>query len=155
MIKALNTYAMPVVAFSFGIIKWSDTELLALNRSIRVQFTKHLTNHPNSSIEKFHLPRSKVRRGVQDLLTLHNNQISSLRTFFYQATETSSLHKSVVETDKNHTPLQLSNKDFNPHTNTIHDQDKQRTWTSKEQHGRYVANIPQEQKGTCSPSKTR
>ncbi|KAJ8914928.1 hypothetical protein NQ315_016082 [Exocentrus adspersus] len=39
-ITAINSYAIPVVAWSFGVIKWSTTELDDLNRTMRVCFTK-------------------------------------------------------------------------------------------------------------------
>jgi hypothetical protein len=40
LIKAVNTYAVPLLTYSFGIIKWSKTNLQNINIQTRVLFTK-------------------------------------------------------------------------------------------------------------------
>jgi hypothetical protein len=40
LIKAVNTYAVPLLTYSFGVIKWSKTNLQNINIQTRVLFTK-------------------------------------------------------------------------------------------------------------------
>jgi hypothetical protein len=46
LIKAVNTYAVPLLTYSFGVIKWSKTNLQNLNIKTRVLFTKFSKHHP-------------------------------------------------------------------------------------------------------------
>jgi hypothetical protein len=39
LIKAVNTYAVPLLTYSFGVIKWSKTNLQNINVKTRVLFT--------------------------------------------------------------------------------------------------------------------
>jgi hypothetical protein len=57
LIKAVNTYAVPLLTYSFGVIKWSKTNLQNINIKTRVLFTKFSKHHPKSAIERFNLPR--------------------------------------------------------------------------------------------------
>ncbi|XP_031333830.1 uncharacterized protein LOC116163840 [Photinus pyralis] len=56
LFKAVNTYAIPTLTYSFGIIKWTDTDLENINILTRAQLTKHrklgtyiLTRQKNAS----------------------------------------------------------------------------------------------------------
>jgi hypothetical protein len=55
LIKAVNTYAVPLLTYSFGVIKWSKTNLQNINIKTRVLFTKFSKHHPKSAIERFNL----------------------------------------------------------------------------------------------------
>jgi hypothetical protein len=63
LIKAVNTYAVPLLTYSFGVIKWSKTNLQNINIKTRVLFTKFSKHHPKSAIERFNLPRENGGRG--------------------------------------------------------------------------------------------
>jgi hypothetical protein len=67
LIKAVNTYAVPLLTYSFGVIKWSKTNLQNINIKTRVLFTKFSNHHPKSAIEKFNLPRENGGRGFSNL----------------------------------------------------------------------------------------
>jgi hypothetical protein len=69
-IAAINTYAVPVLAYSFGIIKWTQTDIHALEILTRTTLTKHRMHHPKSAIERVTLPREKGVRGLTDLNNL-------------------------------------------------------------------------------------
>jgi hypothetical protein len=105
--KAINTYAIPVFTYSFGIIKWSPTDIKNLNIKIRTLFTKYNKHHPKSALERICLSRKYRERGILSLQFLLNNQISKFQTYFNIKKDTSLLHKAVVEADKNYTPLKL------------------------------------------------
>jgi hypothetical protein len=82
LIKAVNTYAVPLLTYSFGVIKWSKTNLQNINIQTRVLFTKFCKHHPKSAIERFNLPRENGGRGFSNLEILQHNQIASLKNYF-------------------------------------------------------------------------
>lgn len=143
IVKAINTYAIPILTYTFGIIKWSQTDLIKLQRTINTTMTAHRKHHPRSCIQRLTLPRSEGGRGIIDIVNLHNKQISTLRNFFHDRAETSSLHQAIVQNDKKHTPLNLKN--HNPQRNeTITDaKDKVATWKQKSLHGRHYQDLQQ------------
>jgi hypothetical protein len=70
------------LTYSFGIIKWSKTNLQNINIQTRVLFTKFCKHHPKSAIERFNLPRENGGRGFSNLEILQHNQIASLKNYF-------------------------------------------------------------------------
>jgi len=45
-IKRINTYATPVPNFSFGIVKWTPTDLENLQTKVRTLLTRYRFHHP-------------------------------------------------------------------------------------------------------------
>ncbi|XP_067139882.1 uncharacterized protein [Centruroides vittatus] len=136
-VKAINTYVIPVLTYSFGVIHWTHTDLEQLQRKTRTTLTKHKQHHPKSATERLTLPRKDGGRGLIDIVNLHYKQIQSLREFFYKKQETSQLHKAVTLADSNNTPLNLHSHhmDTTQHIKSI-DTIKQ-SWARKALHGRH------------------
>ena len=136
-IKAINTFAIPVLTYSFGIVHWSQTDLKKHQRLINTHMTKYRKHHPRSCIQRLTLPRHEGGRGLIDIQNLHNKQITTLRSFFHKTAQNSLLHKSIVLADIKHTPLNL--KDPTPQSNetiTLPHQ-KLQAWLQKSLHGRH------------------
>jgi len=68
MIKAINTYATPVLTFSFGIVKWTPTDLENLQTKMRTLLTRYRFHNPRAAKERLTLPRQTGGRGLNDLL---------------------------------------------------------------------------------------
>src|SRR5699024_4785687 len=141
LMKAINTYAVPLLTYSFGIIKWSKTDIENLNIAVRTLFSKFRKHHPKSSIERFSLPRENGGRGFFHLQNLKNKQINLMRKYFLQNKTNSHLIATITKADKNYTPLNLSNDTItlpiltpNAIINTI----KQKTL-----HGRFMNEVEQ------------
>jgi hypothetical protein len=49
---AINSWATPVLAYTFGVIDWSDTDLESLNRKTRVLLMKYRNHHPKACTER-------------------------------------------------------------------------------------------------------
>jgi hypothetical protein len=49
MFKAINTYAIPVLTFSFGIIKWMHADLENLQIKTRALLTRYRIRHPHTT----------------------------------------------------------------------------------------------------------
>jgi hypothetical protein len=108
LIKAVNTYAVPLLTYSFGVIKWSKTNLQNINIKTRVLFTKFSKHHPKSAIERFNLPRENGGRGFSNLEILLKNQIASLKNYFLNRARDNTFFNALVLADKGYTPLNLS-----------------------------------------------
>lgn len=132
--KAINTYAIPILTYSFGIINWTKTDIDNLERTTRRQLTKHRKLHPNSCTQRLTIPRLQGGRGFIDIQNLHNSQISTLRQFFH--THTSDLHKAIVLADKHYTPLNLQNTEITITQTTV--DEKKTIWAQKQLHGKHL-----------------
>jgi hypothetical protein len=140
--KAINTHALTVLSYSFGIIKWSRTDLEAAERRLRKVLTKSRKHHPISSVERVTLPREMGGRGITDIVNAWQKQIRDLRDYFHKkAAEGDELLRAVTEAD-NTTPLNLQIADLD--INIVTAQEKISRWMSKELHGRHINEVNQE-----------
>ncbi|KAJ3660258.1 hypothetical protein Zmor_004714 [Zophobas morio] len=119
LMKAVNTFCVPLLTYSFGVIKWSKTDLENLNIATRKIFTQYRRHHPKSSIERFSLPRQNGGRGFQNLENLYQRQISDLKKYFLKRAERNEMFRTITRADLNHTPLNLSNTEEIHTPNTI------------------------------------
>lgn len=135
LFKAINTYAIPVLTYSFGIIRWTVTELNTIQRKIRTTLTKYRVHHPKSCVERMTLPRKLGGRGLADLQLLHENQIKSLRRYFHDKVDDSDLLRAITSVDETYTPmkLQMPEIEMTAKTNTQKIED----WALKALHGKY------------------
>jgi hypothetical protein len=110
LVKAINTYAVSTLTYSFGVMKWNKDELESLRVGINKIMTRNRQHHPRASKERMTLPRNEGGRGLIDLHVLHRNQIANLRDYFQKKAQTSVLHAAIVEIGKKYTPLNLSSQ---------------------------------------------
>jgi hypothetical protein len=82
MIKAINTYATPILTFSFGIAKWMSTDLENLQAKTRVLLTSYRFHHPHAAKARLILPQQMVGRSLIDITRLHDKQVKLLQTYF-------------------------------------------------------------------------
>nr|CAI5866712.1 unnamed protein product [Callosobruchus analis] len=80
--KAINTFAIPVLTYSFDIIKWSHTDIENIHILIRSELTKHRMSHPNACKERLTINTKQGGRGIIDIQSLHTRQIKLLRKCF-------------------------------------------------------------------------
>jgi hypothetical protein len=97
-----------LLTYSFGVIKWSKTNLQNINIKTRVLFTKFSKHHRKSAIERFNLPRENSDRGFSNLEILQHNQIASLKNYFLNRARDNTFFNALVSADKGYTPLILS-----------------------------------------------
>ncbi|CAK1584157.1 unnamed protein product [Parnassius mnemosyne] len=124
-IRAYNSWVIPSLLYTFGITRWSQTELDDLDRRVRTLMTTHRMHHPRSSVMRLYLPRKDGGRGLLNIKNLHNREVYNLRDYFIKKKDTSRIHSDVVINDKSLTPLNMSAKDWQrPHTMTIDERKK-------------------------------
>jgi len=63
--------------------------------------------HPKSVIERLTLPRYKGGRGIVNLNSLRNRQVTNIRKLFQRMKEKTTLHKAVVAADRGITTVLL------------------------------------------------
>ncbi|CAH2094088.1 unnamed protein product [Euphydryas editha] len=143
-IKAINTYAIPTLTYSFGIINWTKTELKNLQRMINTSMTKHRKHHPRSCVQRLTLPRKEGGRGIIDITNLHNKQITTLRKYFHSKSTTSELHKAIVFSDRKYTPLNMCDRTTQSNERQTDGRTKVAEWARKSLHGRHHHDLIQQ-----------
>ena len=144
LIKALNTFAIPILTYTFGIIKWSNSNIEQIERLTRTTLTKHNNLHPKSAIERLTIKRKNGGRGLIDIKHLWQKQIHNLSTFFYTKAQSSNIHKSIVENDFKYTPLNLNEyQNIENPTNIDVQKKKIEEWKKKVMHGRHPNDLQQ------------
>ena len=107
IIKAINTFAIPVLTYSFGIVKWSYTDLKTMQRKIRTVLTRHCYHHPKAAVERTVLPRHEGGRGITDITNLHDCQVMKMRRYFHEKKDKCKLIAAIVQADNGLTPIKL------------------------------------------------
>lgn len=74
-VEATNVLAVPVLLYSFGVLKWNVDELKNLDRETRKLMNIHRSLHPKSSIQRIYLPRDQGGRGLLGLEYLHDRVV--------------------------------------------------------------------------------
>ena len=133
-VRACNSWVMPLLMYSFGILKWTQTELDAIDRRVRSLLTAFRMHHPRSSVMRLYIPRKCGGRGFLNAKTLHNREVCNLREYFLNADM--GMHRDVVAVDKGLTPLALAKEDWRGPV-VLGVSDRMDVWQSKELHGRF------------------
>ncbi|XP_073962028.1 uncharacterized protein [Choristoneura fumiferana] len=99
--------------------------------------TAHRKHHPRSCIQRVTLQREEGGKGIIDISNLHNKQIISLRKFFFDRAQHSTLHSIVTQSDTRLTPLNLHDRNQQRNENITDTKDKITAWQRKSLHGRH------------------
>lgn len=78
LINAINTYPLPVLTYSIGILNWSYKELEEIRRTTRTMLTNSNNHHPKCSTIRMTLP--KREGGLQENVVKVLNVQSHLST---------------------------------------------------------------------------
>jgi len=127
-----------VLTFSFGIVKWTPTELENLQTKMRTLLTRYRFHHPRAAKERLTLIRQMGGRGLIDITRLHDKQVKLLQTYILNKQVTSYLHAVVVKADDRCTPLDLVRANTNElPTDEEYNKKVKRKWSQKALHGRH------------------
>ncbi|XP_045492418.1 uncharacterized protein LOC123691877 [Colias croceus] len=153
LIKSINTYAIPILTYSFGIIKWSKTNIETIERNTRTILTKYNNLHPKSAIERLTIKREHGGRGLIDIRHLWKKQISKLKIFFQSKSRTSSIHQTILQHDHKYTPLNLIENTDIPNIDADPTKRKIEDWRKKVLHGRHPHDLAQPHIDTIASNK--
>ncbi|XP_053698682.1 uncharacterized protein LOC128745633 [Sabethes cyaneus] len=142
-VKAINTFAVPLLTYSFGVVKWTKTDLEAIERTLRVSLTKHRSHHPRSAVERITLPRMEGGRGVTDIQALCVSQIEQLRRYFIDSQTRHVVYRTVCEADHGFGALHLAQEHYQLNCDLKTVSEKVKTWKAKELHGTHPHQLEQ------------
>ena len=77
-VKAVNTWAIPVIRYSAGIVDWKNSELSSMDRKTRKVLNMYQALHPGSNVDRLYLPRSEGGKGLLSLEECANAEKRSL-----------------------------------------------------------------------------
>ncbi|XP_044756916.1 uncharacterized protein LOC123315325 [Coccinella septempunctata] len=137
LFNAINTWAIPVMTFSFGILTWSATDLRGMDTAIRTMLTKFGMHHPHSSIIRLYLPRHQGGRGLVNLERAHGESVDDLREYFFA--QNSPFFQAVREADQNISALKLNEPESRDPCVSVDELMEQ--WKAKALHGRYPGHL--------------
>ena len=63
-VKAINTWAVPVIRYSAGIVDWKNSELRSMDRKTRKVLNMYQALHPRSNVDRLYLSRSEGGKGL-------------------------------------------------------------------------------------------
>ena len=63
-VKAINTWAAPVIRYSASIAGWKNSELHNMDKKTRKILNMYQAPHPRSNVGRLYLPRSEVGKGL-------------------------------------------------------------------------------------------
>lgn len=69
---AITSLAVPIIQYSFGIIKWTLAELRKIDQQTRKLMNMHGALHPRADIDRLYIPRKDGGRGMQNIEANHN-----------------------------------------------------------------------------------
>ena len=67
MIMAINQWEVPAMTYGFGIISWTKTEPLDIDRKTRTLLKTYHVFHNKSNVAKLYLPRKDGGRGLPSI----------------------------------------------------------------------------------------
>eukprot|EP00957_Ditylum_brightwellii_P006259 474747-Ditylum_brightwellii.AAC.1 len=86
MMTSICAYAIPVLRYAFGIMKWTKGELRKLDVKIQKLLTMKGIHHPKSNVHCLYLHRSKGRRGLTGVDNTHNCECAALAKYVLNST---------------------------------------------------------------------
>ncbi|XP_045482803.1 uncharacterized protein LOC123686614 [Harmonia axyridis] len=136
MFEAINIWAVPCISYSFGVIKWFNTELKDIDQKVRALLTKHGIHHPHASVNRLYVPRHEGGRGLQNLEMIHDRTVRDTREYFLN--KNLPFHRTICREDDRLSPLNLAGQ-IEPQQLTIEKLTQE--WHSKALHGRYPGTL--------------
>uniref|UniRef100_A0A182HX55 Uncharacterized protein n=1 Tax=Anopheles arabiensis TaxID=7173 RepID=A0A182HX55_ANOAR len=120
-VKVINIFAVPLLTYSFWVVKWSKTDLEALKRTVHVASTKHRMRPPKS-VRRESKPAMKIGGvGIIGNQALCVSQIQLLRSYFVESQDRHELYYSLFKADHGLSTLHLAQQDYQLNCNTATD----------------------------------
>ena len=88
---AHNTFALPTVTSTVGILEWSIKKINDTNIKTRKILTMTGSLHPNNDVNKLYINRKEGRRGLKSVQILFESRVAALRQHFTQIASCSNI----------------------------------------------------------------
>ena len=133
---AIKTYAMPIMRYGFGVLKWTADELRAIDRKVRKILTKGRFHHPKSNTHRLYLSRKEGGRGLIGAADCHRQECTKLAEYLSRSKDPFSKIICQVERTKKHGILSYLNTMKEGSTEDI-DREHAEGLKGMELHGQY------------------
>ena len=133
IIKAMNTWATPVIRYTAGVINWTQAELADLDRKTRKLMTANGALHPKSDVDRLYLKRKEGGRGLQQIAQTVEEEIRSLADYINESKES-----ALIEVKESGILKQAESKEG--YRNKVIEERKQK-YIDKPLHGQYMRDI--------------
>ena len=133
IIKDINSWAVPVVRYTAGMIDWTQAELGDLDRKTRKLISAHHALHPQSDVDKLYLPRQAGGRGLLQIRQTVEEEKRALNDYIKNSTE----HALKAVFDDKLLKVNESKSEY--HKKKL--KNRQERWQSKPLHGQYLQDI--------------
>ena len=78
---AIKTYAMPILRYGFGILKWSQQELRKMDTKTRNILTKFGFHHPKSCTQRLYVSRKFSGRGLISVVDCYRQENTAMAKY--------------------------------------------------------------------------
>ena len=96
-ISAINTYAVPVIRYTAGVINWTKEELHHLDTKTRKLLTIHRGFHPRDDVDRLYLPRTEGGRGLKSIEDTVREEEIALKEYVSNHEEIKKIVKEVIK----------------------------------------------------------
>ena len=86
-IRAINSWAVPVIRYTAGIVNWTQAELGDLDRKTRKLMTANQALHPQSDVDRLYLPIQTGGRGLFQVKQIVEEENRALNDCIKNSTE--------------------------------------------------------------------
>ena len=135
IIKAINSWAVPVVRYTAGIIDctWTQAELEDLDLKTRKLMSVHRALHPQSDVDRLYIPRQAGGRRVLQIKQTVEEEKRALNNYIKNSTE----HALTAVSNEELLKVNESKSKYYKKELKI----RQEQWQSKPLHGQHLQDI--------------
>jgi hypothetical protein len=81
-ITVIGALAVPVLRYSFGIIKWRIEEIKQIDRKTRKKLKMYKMHHPKADIDRLYVKRKEGGRGLLQVEAAYKAEIINIAEYF-------------------------------------------------------------------------
>ena len=167
---AHNTFAIPTITATVGILEWSIKEINDTDIKTRKILTMTGSLHPNSDVNKLYINRKEGGRGLKSVQILFVSRVVALRQHLTQIASRSNILKFVYKSEQNNI-LRIDSEllintnledDFEERPQIISQKLTQKeqnrlttNYINKNMHGHFFKKMMSDENIDIKPSKTR
>ena len=136
--QAINTWAIPVIRYGAGIIKWTKQELKGVDRRTRKMLTAAGVHHPQADVDRLYCDRHEGGRGLMSVEECVEREENAMTTYVARSEDEglSRFKKSLFKEEV------LIGETIDRKEDKKNREERRRTeWKEKEMHGQYVRDL--------------
>ena len=135
-ILAINTWAIAVLRYSFGMLHWKKEELTVMDRMTRKGMTMHQALHPKSDVDRVYVSRHNGGRGLISVEMCAMTEENNLAFYVKMSTERFAKGVKIIKIiDCEESKEKNAFKRDNEHI---------ARWTGKKMYGKFVREMPEQ-----------